>query len=159
MARIDLPPGDAPEIERAYYHRPEMGVAVGGLARAVYDKSALPPREREAARMRIAELNGCAVCLGWRIPELAAAGVDEALYEHVSEWATWPGYSERERLAIEYAERFATDHRSIDDAFMARLRGAYRDDEIVDLTICIAQFLAFGRLTRVLDLDSAACAL
>jgi AhpD family alkylhydroperoxidase len=159
MARIELPEGDAPEIERAYWLRPEMGIAVGKLAKAVYDQSILPPREREAARMRIAELNGCGVCLGWRIPELAAAGVDEELYAHVSEWRDWSGYSERERLAIEYAERFATDHRSIDEAFMARMREHFSDAEVVDLGICVAQFLAFGRLTRVLDLDSAACAI
>ena len=33
---------------------------------------------------------------------LAAAGVDEELYAHATEWPTWPGYSEQERLAAEF---------------------------------------------------------
>jgi alkylhydroperoxidase family enzyme len=86
---------------------------------------------------------------------LAEQGVDEELYAHVHEAATWGGYSDRERIAIEYAERFALDHRSIDDEFFARLREHFADDEVLDLTICIGNFLAFGRLTEVLRLDQS----
>jgi alkylhydroperoxidase family enzyme len=82
-------------------------------------------------------------------------GVTEELYAHVAEHRTHPEYSEPERIAIEYAERFALDHRSIDDAFFARLREQFTDPEILDLTICIGNWMAFGRLTMVLDLDEA----
>ena len=41
--------------------RPEMGSAVGALVDAAYKKSRLPAREREAARMRIAQLNDCPI--------------------------------------------------------------------------------------------------
>ena len=39
------------------------------------------------------------------------------------------------------------------DEFYARLREHFSDADILDLTICIADFLAFGRLTEVLRLD------
>lgn len=152
MARLQLPDGDAPEIYRVWMLRPEMGVAVGGLAEAVYEKSALPPRVREAARMRMARINECQVCLGWRIPELAEQGVDEELYAHVEDPEAGD-YSEAERLAIEYAERYALDHLSLDDAFFDRMREHFTDAEILDLTICIGNWLAFGRLNQVLQLD------
>jgi len=152
MARIPLPDGDAPEIYRVWMLRPEMGMAVGGLADAVYEKSILAPRVREAARMRMARINECQVCLGWRIPELAAAGVDEELYAHVEDPDSGD-YSTQERLAIEYAERYALDHLSIDDAFMARMREQFTDAEILDLSVCIGNWLAFGRLNQVLQLD------
>jgi alkylhydroperoxidase family enzyme len=154
MSRLELPPGDQPEIVRVWDLRPEMGAAVQGLSYAVYSQSRLPARVREAARMRIAELNDCAVCRGWRIPELAEQGVTEELYAHVSDPESGD-YSAPERLAIEYAERFALDHRSIDDTFFARLREHFTDPEILDLTICVGNWLAFGRLTMVLDLDEA----
>jgi alkylhydroperoxidase family enzyme len=154
MARLQLPDGDQPEIARVWALRPEMGEAVQALSYAVYRKSELPARVREAARMRIAHINDCMVCRGWRIPRLAEQGVDEELYAHV-EQPDAGSYSEPERLAIEYAERFALDHRSIDDAFFDRLREHFTDAEILDLTICIGDFLAFGRLTMVLDLDEA----
>ena len=83
---------------------------------------------------------------------MAEQGVTESLYAHVSEHGH-PEYSEQERLAIEYAEKFALDHLSIDDAFWARLREQFTDAEILDLTICTGNWLAFGRLTQVLHLD------
>lgn len=154
MARLEMPDGEQPEIVRVWGLRPEMGEAVQRLSYAVYSQSALPARVREAARMRIAHLNDCAVCRGWRIPELAEQGVDEELYQHVDD-PDAGAYSDQERLAIEFAERFALDHRSIDDAFFARLREHFSDPEILDLTICVGNWLAFGRLTMVLDLDEA----
>ena len=42
-------------------------------------------------------------------------GFDEDLYQHVHEYATNAAFTEREKLAIEYAERFALDHRAIGD--------------------------------------------
>jgi alkylhydroperoxidase family enzyme len=75
------------------------------------------------------------------------------MYAHVAEYHERDDYSEREKLAIEYAERFALDHLAIDDAFFERLREHFHDPEILDLTICIADYLAFGRLTQVLKLD------
>ena len=65
---------------------------------------------------------------------------------------TWPGYSQRQRLAIEYAERFAADHRAIDDELFARLRSSFADDEILDLTLCCAVFLGLGRTLEVLGI-------
>ena len=75
-------------------------------------------------------------------------GVTEELYAHVADHREHAEYSEAERVAIEYAERFALDHLSIDDEFMARLRAQFSDADVLDLTICIADFLAFGGSPR-----------
>lgn len=74
------------------------------------------------------------------------------MYSHVSEYREYDSYSEREKLAIEYAERFALDHLSLDDNFFKKLKKSYSDKEIVELTASIATFLAFGRMMKVLDL-------
>jgi alkylhydroperoxidase family enzyme len=84
---------------------------------------------------------------------LREQGVTEELYAHVADHETHAEYSEAERVAIEYAERFALDHLSIDDAFFERLRRHFSDEDVLDLTICIGNFIAFGRLTQVLQLD------
>jgi len=75
------------------------------------------------------------------------------MYAHVAEYREREEYSEREKLAIEYAERFALDHLSIDDDFFKRLKMHFSDKEIVDLTTCIAAFLGLGRLTQVFGLS------
>jgi alkylhydroperoxidase family enzyme len=84
---------------------------------------------------------------------LAEQGVTEDMYKHVARHRDHDEYSEAECAAIEYAERFALDHLAIDDAFFERLHEHFSDADILDLTICIADFLAFGRLTEVLRLD------
>ena len=123
MPRIDVPDGKADPEVRVWALRPEMGMAAGALSHAIYDQSIVPVRERELARVRIAEINGCAICLTWRKTAGAAEVMTEADYAHVAEWATHPDYSERERLAIEYAEKFSLAHDQLDDDFYARLRG------------------------------------
>jgi len=66
-------------------------------------------------------------------------------------------YTPRERLAIEYAEKMALDHHSIDDAFFDRLHGQFTDPEIVELGMLIGQFIGVGRLLMVLDLEPKVC--
>jgi hypothetical protein len=41
----------------------------------------------------------------------------------------------------------------MDDDLFARLRGAFGDDEIVDLTLCCAAFLGLGRALAVLGIE------
>ena len=154
MARITVPEGAGGELVQVWSLSPELGAAVGKLSAAVYGERLVSPRVREVARMRIAQINGCNICLDWRFPEMADRGVTEELYEHVDDPAHGD-YSEQERLAIEYAEKFALDHRSLDDAFFARMKAAFSDREIVELTVCIGDWVAFGRMTAVLDLDEA----
>ena len=81
-----------------------------------------------------------------------------SLSEHqcanVAEWRRHPGiYGSKQRLALEYAERFALAHREIDDAFFDRLHAVFTDAEILDLTVCIGAWIALGRTLHVLGVD------
>jgi alkylhydroperoxidase family enzyme len=90
------------------------------------------------------------VCLSFRADKVRAQGLDEDFYCAVG--SPDGEFSEQERLAIEYAERFAADHTSIDDEFMERLRGSFTDPEIFDLTVCLSAFLGLGRTLRALGI-------
>ena len=67
-------------------------------------------------------------------------------------------FSEAERLALEYADRLATDHHNMNDDFFDRLKQHYSDAQILELGMMIGQFIGFGRLLMVLDLESKFCA-
>jgi alkylhydroperoxidase family enzyme len=153
MARIDVPDGPGGDAAMVWTLRPEMAGMVERMISTTYGRSILPADEREPARMRIAQLNACSACATFRAPSVVAAGVDEDLYGHLDEYRTDPRYTDRQRLAIEYAERFATDHAGIDDAFMARMRAAFTDAEVLDLTLCCAVYLGLGRTLEVLGID------
>jgi AhpD family alkylhydroperoxidase len=135
--------------------RPEMAGMVDRMITTAYQRSNLPASEREVARFRVAQLNDCNACADFRAPSVREADVSEELYAHVQEYRTYPGYTDRQRLAIEYAERFATAHDQMDDALFVRMRAAFGDDEILDLTLCLAVFVGLGRTLAVLGVDDA----
>jgi AhpD family alkylhydroperoxidase len=155
MAKIDIADGPGGDAVQVWKLRSKMAKGVVELTEAAYQHSQLPVREREVARMRIAQINGCLACLNFRAPSVMEQGVTEELYAHVADYSVHDDYSSREKLAIEFAERFALDHHSLDDAFFARLRVEFADDEILDLTICVGAFLGLGRMLRVLGIDEA----
>ena len=118
---------------------------------AVYNRTKLPTGELEAARITIARINDCTICRSMRTPD----GFDESAYEALLAGERPDALSERESLAAEFAERFATDHLNMDDDLWKRLHAAYSDDELVELGLCVGSWLAFGRMNRVFDVDGA----
>ena len=149
MTRIAAPvSGMGEHIDWALL-RPEMAAGMGKLSGAVYGNSQLSVREREAARWTIALINDCAVCRDTRARDGEAVGAGEPFYAEVTDWRTATGLSARERLAAEFAERFAIDHLAMDDALWARLHEAFSEDELADLTICCGCFLGMGRALAV----------
>lgn len=157
--RVEVPDGKDPITWVWGEAVPGIGPAAARFSGAVYERSTLTLREFEAARTRIAQINQCLFCLDWRT-ERAGQKVDESFYDEVAAWETSSVLSERERLAAGYAERFAADHLSLDgdEAFWDRLRGAFTDAEVIELSMCVGSWIAFGRLNHVLGLD-AACVL
>jgi alkylhydroperoxidase family enzyme len=136
---------------------PELGAAMAEFSHAVYTKSRLPLRVREAARIVIALDNECVVCQNTRDGEGEAHGITEEFYDYAGQWRTWPGYSDAERIAMEFAHRFATDHTGLraDDEFWARAAEQFDDDLMTDLAISCAMWVGMGRVLRTLDIGQA----
>ncbi|MFI6600303.1 carboxymuconolactone decarboxylase family protein [Nonomuraea sp. NPDC050536] len=151
--RIDIPDGKDPIGYVWGELVPGIGPAAADFSLAVYAHTTLGLREFEAARLRIAQINGCVFCLDWRT-ERDGQKVEEGFADAVAEWRTTDAFDDRTRLAAEYAERYALDHHGIDEEFWARMTASYSQLEIVELTMSIGSWLAFGRLNRVLGLDT-----
>jgi AhpD family alkylhydroperoxidase len=136
---------------------PDLGGAIANFSQAVYTKNRLPMRTRELARAVIAHENECVVCVNTRDADGPAAGVDEELYEHAEEWRTWPGYSKQERLAAEFAHRFATEHTKLrdDEEFWSRCNEHFSEELIADLAMSCALWVGMGRMLRTLDIGQA----
>lgn len=159
MARIDVPDGPGLERERLLMMQLDVAMGMGAYSSAVYEKTSLPPRVREVARLRIAAANGCPVCLNTRSERAADDGFDETMVDAVVTCElggvhTLGDLDERERLAGEFADRFATDHHRIDDAFMAEIRTRFSDVEVIELTALCAMTLGNGRLFTVLGVEA-----
>jgi alkylhydroperoxidase family enzyme len=160
VPRIDVPADQDPLIYLWTQRAQSLAPRAGAFSDAVYKRSTLPLREFEAARITIARINDCQLCLGFRtprdVPERAnGEDVDEAFYDAVLTWSSGDGVglTAREALAAEFAERFAIDHRNMDDELWQRLHEAFTDDELVELALCVGAWIAFGRLNQVFDVD------
>ena len=181
MSRIPVlqPPGRQDAIIPHVY-RPKMAAAMEQLSAAVYQETTLTFREAEGARIRIAHINGCLMCQGYRIADqlqealqnMAVAETpntgkgrgpapSEEYYRAVAQgWRNFDIFSAREKLAIEYAERIALEPipLPLDDEFWDRLHAHYDEGEIADLTYSITTWIATGRVVHALGLDGA-CAI
>ena len=167
---------DDPNIALWNGLQPRIADAAVALSEAVYQNTGLSFRVAEAARMRIAHINGCILCRNFRLASdldnlMESAGAhsaanvgssrgpvpDETFYVAIENWRESDLFSDRERLAIEYAERIAEAPRDLplDDKFWQRLQAAFDDAEIVDLTYSITTWIATGRFTHVLGFDGS----
>ncbi|MER6136116.1 carboxymuconolactone decarboxylase family protein [Streptomyces sp. NPDC001815] len=150
---VDVPEGKNP-IEYVWGEMvPGIGPAAANFSLAVYSHTTLGLREFEAARLRTAQINGCLFCLDWRT-ERDGQKVEEGFADAVLQWRTTDGFDDRTRLAAEYAERYALDHHGLDEEFWGRMTAHFGQAEIVELTMSLGSWLAFGRLNHVLGLDA-----
>jgi AhpD family alkylhydroperoxidase len=154
MARIPLPEGDDLDIVKAFALAPGLAAGANAYDAAVWS-STLDWRLHELVRMRVAQINQCTVCLGWRTPQAVEAGVTDELLANVDRAAELPDYTEAEKVAIEYAGRFCTDSANIPDSLLQRLSEHFEPGEIVELTLVIGKYLALGRFMQVLGLDQS----
>ena len=151
---IDIPEGKDPIGYVWGEMVPGIGIAASKFSLSVYEHTTLGLREFEAARLRIAQINGCVFCLDWRT-EKDGAKVEDTFEAAVTDWRTTDAFDDRTRLAAEYAERYALDHHGLDEEFWGRMTARYSQAEVVELSMSIGSWLAFGRLNHVLGLDVA----
>jgi len=84
-------------------------------------------------------------------------GLTEDKISRLENFRDDPAFNERERIALELAERMATNHTSIDDDFFRRMRAHFSDAEIIEIGMAAGQYIGFGRLLMVLDLERPVC--
>ena len=160
MPNVTIPAAADPLIHVWTQLAPPLTAAAAGYSSAVYEHSSLSLREFEAARITMARINQCALCLDWRtasdVPSRGAAADDvpEDFYSAVGADDDRT-LSVRERLAAEFARRYSNDHLGMDADFWNRCHDAYTDDELVDLALCVGSWLALGRFNQVFDIDGA----
>jgi alkylhydroperoxidase family enzyme len=117
----------------------------------------LSPRLKELVRLRIATLNGCRTCKAARLAadtlgEDEASGVDAYA-------ADGTPYTPAERAAIAFAERMAIAHEGIGDTDIAALGEHFDAAQILELMMMAGQYIGFGRMLAILQLETVACEL
>ncbi len=82
---------------------------------------------------------------------MAQQDLSEDDYANVVNWQSYAGYSDADRIAIEFAEKFAIDHLALDDAWFAKAKQHYTDEQLHGMSLMIGAWIAFGRMQTVFD--------
>ena len=81
-------------------------------------------------------------------------GVSDEKILALDVYATSPLYEEKERAALEYADRMTITDQDVDDELFSRLRGFFDEDTLVELTATIAWENASSKFSRALRVPS-----
>jgi AhpD family alkylhydroperoxidase len=96
------------------------------------------PELRSLVSARVAQLNGCAFCVDLNAYNLLQATGSTAKAEAIDQWRQSGLYSQRERVALDYAEAMTDTGRRVSPAHIAALKQYFDDDGVVALTAWIA---------------------
>jgi alkylhydroperoxidase family enzyme len=81
-------------------------------------------------------------------------GVPDEKILALNEYAMSPLYEERERIALEYADRMTITDQDVDDELFSRLRRFFDEDALVELTAAIAWENSSSKFNRALRVPS-----
>ena len=81
-------------------------------------------------------------------------GVPDEKIVALDEYATSPLYEEKERVALQYAERMTVTDQDVDDELFSRVRGFFDEDALVELTAAIAWENSSSKFNRALRVPS-----
>ena len=129
-----------------YTLAPDGIAAMRGLEQVV-SQSGLELSLRELVKLRVSQMNGCAYCIDMHSKDARAAGETEQRLYALNAWRETPFFSDRERAALEWAERItniAVDH-APDDVFF-HVRQFFSEAEMVNLTLAIVAINGWNRL-------------
>ena len=79
-------------------------------------------------------------------------GITEELVAAIRDYERGP-FSDREKAALRYADRLYADHHAVDGALWDELRARFTDDELLELTWVLAEFIALGKVIYVLGIQ------
>ena len=82
-------------------------------------------------------------------------GITEEMVAALPHWEAGP-FSEREKAALRYGDQMYFDHHKVDDGLWAMLRAHFSEDEVLELSWAIGEFIALGKIIKVLDLPFGA---
>lgn len=131
--------GEVLEPTALWSYRPQALVAfLWMFSRLRSRRSPVPPVLRALVGLRVSQVLHCAFCIDLNGAMLEAAGVSHEKAMALANWRERKDFSDDERLVLEYAEAVSATPCVVDDALFARMRAAFSDEVIVELTAVAA---------------------
>lgn len=112
-------------------------------------QSGLDTRLLELLNTRVSQINGCAYCLDMHTKDATAAGESWQRLISLSAWKDAPYYTDKERAALEFAERLTNvQHEKEPHTLHDKLARHFTKEEIANLTLAVALINSWNRLVK-----------
>jgi alkylhydroperoxidase family enzyme len=146
-ARVSPPAGNSGNVIRDS----ALGIVPGtldhylALNAAIWDAGPLSAAEIELARLRNARHTGCVLCQAVRYDVAIADGLTEDKVQIIRQDDPATGLSERERLMVAFVDQYNLDPAGIPAQLQQALLAAFREDELLHLSMLVAWFNGSSR--------------
>ena len=116
--------------------------------------SPLDPVLRSLVTVRVSQINWCDFCVDINSMTLAKRADSMDKVEQLADWQKRDIFSDKERLALEYAEAITYSDQQVTEELMQRLKLIFDDDTIVELTGLIAFQNLSSKFNSALDVPA-----
>src|SRR5947199_8749014 len=141
-----------PESSAIRAHVPACFWSFANSWRDIFKNGVCDHSIKELCRIYVSRSINCEYCGNQRSLEAAKAGLEEAQYDDLLNFAKSARYDERQKAQLAYAET-VTWHLATDDAFWERLHEHFSEPELVELGCFIALTMGQQSWLRLLDIE------
>jgi len=113
---------------------------------AQIEHSSIEASLRDLVSLRASQINGCALCVDMHAKQATIHGERPLRLHHLTIWRESPLFSAREEAALEWTEALTriAPH-GVSDEVYERVRKAFSEKEIADLTFAVMAINAWNR--------------
>ena len=116
----------------------------------------LPKRSLEIAIVVVSNLNACHYCVAHHKPFLAVEGLSPGGIDRIMQWQDHPELDATDKLVVEYAIAAWETPNRIPEALFRRLRAAFSEAQVVELTLRITLCGFFNSFNDALQIEEEA---
>ena len=118
------------------------------LGENIHAAGRLEPALVQLVLMRVSQINGCAFCLDMHSKDARAAGETEQRLHLLPAWRETKLYSERERIALAWAEELTelASPEAVSDALYEQASQQFDEAALVDLTLLVVAINSWNRI-------------
>lgn len=121
--------------------------AIASMAQAKKEMASIDVKLRALIELRISQMNGCVYCVDLHATEAREAGETQQRLDCLAVWRECHFFDEGERAALAWAEAITlVSSNGAPQNLFDNLKEHFSDEQLVDLTMIIAQMNAWNRL-------------
>jgi AhpD family alkylhydroperoxidase len=127
--------GSASPLTRSLVNAPDVLETFMPFLAQIYGPGSVDVATKEIVIVRVSQLSGCRYCLAAHRPAALEAGVPPDQVDAVCDELPLTALPDRERVLVEWVDRYVLDPGGMDDQLVARVLDHFRDDQLIELAL------------------------